>query len=408
MTLNKADSRRKRVLVLTSTFPRWERDTEPAFVHALCERLSERFDIWVLAPHAPGAKTKDCFGSIHVVRFRYFFEWGESLAYQGGIMAKLRSKRLRYFLVPPFMVFQWIAILRLLLSQHFDVVHAHWLFPQGFAVTLAKRVLPRFPALVCTSHGTDLNGLQGGMFTRIKRFAIRHSDAFTVVSEAMQKKAQSLNEGLHKTSIVPMGVDARELFTPSKITQRSARQLLFVGRLDSQKGLDTLLCAMPEVLVKFPDSTLLIVGFGPERESLQSQVTTLELSNSVTFAGAIPNNELVDYYRRAALLVFPSIGAEGLPVVCAEALACECPVVASDFSSVHEIVQNGVSGAVFAAGDARALTREIVGLLSNDTRRVAMGVAGRDYVLAHFDWSKVVADFAAIYDRLIDLAPNGD
>ena len=399
MTPNNANGGRKRVLVLTSTYPRWEGDTEPAFVHALCERLCERFDIWVLAPHTPGAMTRETFGNIQVVRFRYFFDWGESLAYQGGIMAKLRSKRLRYLLVPPFLIFQWMAVLRMLLSQRFDVVHAHWLFPQGFVAGIAKCLLPRFPALVCTSHGTDLNSLQGGLFTRIKRFAIRQSDAFTVVSAAMQLKAQSLDVDLQKTSVIPMGVDARVLFSPDTVP-RTSQQLLFVGRLDSQKGLDTVLRAMPGILVDCPHCSLLIVGSGPERLRLQDQVDQLGIAGSVTFAGAIPNRELVNYYRRATLLVFPSVGSEGLPVVCAEALACECPVIASDFSSVHEIVQHGVNGVVFLAGDSTALAQAIVQLLSDPERRAAMGVAGREYVLAHFDWSTVVAEFAGIYDRL--------
>lgn len=400
MTPNNGDDGRKRVLVLTSTFPRWKGDTEPAFVHALCEHLSERFDIWVLAPHAPGAKTQEALGNLNVVRFRYFFEWGESLTYQGGIMAKLRSKRLRYLLVPPFVICQWLALLRLLLSQRFDVVHAHWLFPQAFAAAIAKRLFPRFPALVSTSHGTDLNGLQGGLFTRMKRFAIHQSDAFTVVSAAMQLKARSLDIDLQKTSVIPMGVDARMLFSPDNTVPRASQQLLFVGRLDSQKGLDTVLRAMPGILVDCPYCTLLIAGSGPERKRLQDQVDKLGIANSVTFAGAIPNHELVDYYRRATLLVFPSIGAEGLPVVCVEALACECPVLASNFSSVHEIVQHGVSGVVFPAGDSTALTQAAVQLLSDPVRRDTMGAAGREYVLAHFDWSRVVVEFAGIYDRL--------
>ena len=400
MIPSNANGERKRVLVLTSTFPRWVGDTEPAFVHALCERLSERFDVWVLAPHAPGAKTRESFGSIQVVRFRYFFDWGESLAYQGGIMAKLRSKRLRYLLVPPFLACQEVALLRLLLTQRFDVVHAHWLFPQGFVAGVAKRLLPRFPALVCTSHGTDLNGLQGGLFTRIKRFAIRQSDAFTVVSAAMQVKTQSLDVDLQKTSVIPMGVDARVLFCPDNMVPRASQQLLFVGRLDSQKGLDTVLRAMSDILVDCPQCTLRIVGSGPELQRLQEQVSELGITGSVTFAGAIPNRDLVDYYRRATLLVFPSVGAEGLPVVCAEALACECPVIASDFSSVHEIVQHGVSGVVFPAGDSTALAQVIVQLLPDPERRAAMGAAGREYVLARFDWSRVAAEFTSIYDRL--------
>jgi glycosyltransferase involved in cell wall biosynthesis len=400
VTPNNANGGRKRVLVLTSTYPRWLGDTEPAFVHALCEGLSERFDIWVLAPHAPGAKIRETFGSIQVVRFRYFFDWGESLAYQGGIMAKLRSKRLRYFLVPPFLVCQWVAVLRLLLSQRFDVVHAHWLFPQGFAAGVAQRLLPRFPALVCTSHGTDLNGLQGGLFTRIKRFAIRQSDAFTVVSAAMQLKAQSLDIDLRKTSVIPMGVDARTLFTPDATVQRASRQLLFVGRLDEQKGIELLIRAMPDVLARYPDCVLKIIGHGPQREELQQQVDQLGLVGRIVFVGAVPNTELPSHFRTATLMVCPSVGAEGLGLVCAEALACGCPVVASDLPAVQEVVQHEVSGLIFRQGDCKHLTSQILLMLSDPARRSAMGVAGRAHVLAHFDWTQVVDAFTHVFNRV--------
>lgn len=400
MTLNNAESRRKRVLVLTSTYPRWVSDTEPAFVHALCEQLSKCFDIWVLAPHAPGAETNERFGNIHVVRFRYFFEWGESLAYQGGIMANLRSKRLRYLLVPPFLAFQWFAILRLLLRQRFDLVHAHWLFPQGFAAALAKSLLPRFPALVCTSHGTDLNGLKGGFFTRIKRFVVRQSDAVTVVSEAMRLSAKNLNTDLQNMSVIPMGVDAQCHFIPNNETIRQRCELLFVGRLDVQKGVDVLIRAMKRVLEAYPDCSLKIIGDGPERQRLQEQVNRAAIAEQVEFMGAISNADLPQKFRAATLTVFPSTGPEGLGLVCAEALACECPVVASDLPSVHEMIQHGTSGLVFRPGDCDDLAQKILLLLSDPVRRSSMGTAGRAYVLAHFDWGRVAADFSDVFNRV--------
>lgn len=362
--------------------------------------LSARFDIWVLAPHAPGSQTQETLGNLTVVRFRYFFDWGESLAYQGGIMAKLRSNRLRYLLVPLFLGSQWLALVRMLMSQHFDVIHAHWLFPQGFVAAMAKSLTPRFPALVCTSHGTDLNGLRGALFAKIKRYAMRQSNALTVVSSSMLQSAQSLGADMRKTCVIPMGVDAQVLFTPDGSVVRSARELLFVGRLDSQKGVDVLVRAMPGILLNYPDCRLNIIGQGPERQNLQDQVDRLALSTHVEFLGALPNAELSRYYRSATLLVFPSTGAEGLGLVCAEALACECPVVASDLPAVRELVQSEVSGLFFQQGNCAELTQKVLGLLSDPARRGTMGAEGRKHVLAHFDWSRVVDDFSALFDRV--------
>lgn len=394
--------RRLRVLVLTSTFPRWADDTEPVFVLALCERLSHRFDICVLAPHAPGAKlTEQMTNGINVVRFRYFFCWGESLAYQGGITAKLRSNPFRYFLVIPFLIGQWVALTHLLVRHQFDVVHAHWLFPQGFVAGITKVMLPRFPTLVCTSHGTDINGLQSGFFSRIKRFTIRQSDAYTVVSRAMLSKALALGATCKRTSVISMGVDARALFTPDLDVPRATRQILFVGRLDVQKGIELLIRAMPSILENYPDCSLRIVGAGPQLEALNEQVIALGMSQRIEFVGAVPNSELPNHYRSATLVVFPSIGAEGLGLVCAEALACECPVVASDLPAVLEVVQHEVSGLIFRQNDCDDLVSKVLLMLSDPSWRKSMGTAGREHVLAHYDWRQVETDFEDVFMRAI-------
>ena len=102
----------KRILVTTSTFPRWENDVEPSFVYELCRRLKENYRIHVLAPHAPGALLEEQFDTIQVTRYRYFFNGWERLAYQGGILANLKQQPLRFGLVPFFGLFQMCAILK--------------------------------------------------------------------------------------------------------------------------------------------------------------------------------------------------------------------------------------------------------------------------------------------------------
>ena len=222
-----SSGRRLRVLVMTSTFPRWVGDNEPAFIYTLCERLSQQFEVWVLAPHAPGAQIQESLGrGFFVKRFRYCLERAETLAYQGGILAKLRSNRFRYLLVVPFVVAQWFAVVRLQKTHKFDIVHAHWLIPQGFVAVLAKCLFPSFPKLVCTSHGSDLHGLQGGLFARIKRFTVSQSDAYTVVSEAMRQSALAQHIDVRNIQVIPMGVDADCLFTPGDPAAKKSMQLL--------------------------------------------------------------------------------------------------------------------------------------------------------------------------------------
>ena len=95
-------SGKPRVLVVTSTLPRWSGDTEPAFVLDLCRALATRYEVVALAPHCRGAERLERQPGLEVRRFRYFLERGEVLAYEGGILPKLRRRPWLWLLVPWF------------------------------------------------------------------------------------------------------------------------------------------------------------------------------------------------------------------------------------------------------------------------------------------------------------------
>lgn len=384
--------------MLTSTFPRWEGDNEPPFVFELCKRLSANFEVLVVAPHAPGAKILETICGLTVVRFRYFFEWGETLAYRGGILANLRSNRFRYLLVPLFIVSQLVVLLRLSAREQPDLVHAHWLIPQGMVAVAAGLLSRRPPRLICTAHGSDLFGLQGRLFSVLKYIVMRRSDSVTVVSEAMKRYAVSLGAEPDKISVISMGVDMANTFTPTAQEARHDNELLFVGKLTAQKGIESLIRAMPQIVKNHPDTILSIVGKGPDENTLRALTGTLEMAQNVNFLGAIANEKLPELYRRATVLVFPSITEEGFGLVCVEAMACECPVIAADLSAVREIVLNGETGLLFRPSDSDGLASKILTLLADPVSRQNMGRAGRDFVSRRFDW-KITAQR---YDDLLN------
>ncbi len=128
-----------RILVLTSTFPRWSGDREPPFVFELCKRLAETNEVTVLAPHCRGAVAEERIGErLRVRRFRYAPELLESLAYEGGILEKLRLARWRHLLVPAFFLAEAWAALRAIRRERPDVIHAHWIVPQGVVALVAR------------------------------------------------------------------------------------------------------------------------------------------------------------------------------------------------------------------------------------------------------------------------------
>ena len=396
---------RKRVLVLTSTFPRWPGDNEPPFVFELCRRLGDQFDVLVLAPHADGAKLIERVGSIEIVRFRYFLPRWEKLAYQGGILANLKRNRWCYLLLPFFFLSQLFALRRILQHQHIDLIHAHWLIPQGLTVAIAGVFTKNMPPMICTSHGGDLLGLNGLLLTSIKRWVIRCSSLLAVVSHTMKDRALALGAKPERLRTVSMGVDTSALFTPDPAIRRADNEILFVGRLVEKKGCTYLLEAVPEILRQHPDTHLSIVGSGPEVEALKQQASRLGIVHAVTFHDSVINAEIPDLYRRATIFVAPSIVAsqgdqEGLGLVLVEALACECPVVASDLPAIRDVVIHENTGWLVPQKNPDAIVGAVVKLLAKPELRRQLAINGREHVIRNFDWSTVTARYAHLIDNL--------
>ena len=385
-----------RILVLTSTFPRWPGDREPPFVFELSRRLAGVHEVLVIAPHCRGAACEERLsGSVAVRRFRYAPEAFESLAYEGGILEKLRRGRWRWMLVPLFFLAELLAVVRALHRYRPDVIHAHWIVPQG-AVALAALRLCRGarPALVCTSHGADLFALRGFLARRLKAWVARRASALTVVSAAMSTAAVQLGAQPGKVRIMSMGVDARDRFTPAQSGARSRDELLFVGRLVRKKGVACLLPTLALVLETLPTARLTIVGAGPLDGELRAEARARRLDAKVIFAGAVANEHLAHYYRRAAVFLAPSVvtpegDQEGLGLVIAEALACGCPVVASDLAAIRDLIEHGSTGLLARPGDAADFADKTLHLLRDPERAARLAAMGRQRVLERFDWQSV-------------------
>lgn len=392
-----------RILVLTSTFPRWAGDREPPFVFELTRRLAEAHDMLVIAPHCPGAATGEHLaGKLAVRRFRYAPEPLESLAYEGGILEKLRQGRWRWMLVPPFFLAELVAVVRALRRFRPDVVHAHWIVPQGVVALAALRLRPGArPALVCTSHGADLFALRGFVARRLKAWVARGASALTVVSAAMKTAAVQLGAQPGRVSVMSMGVDARARFTPPEPGGRSSDELLFVGRLVRKKGVAGLLPILARVREALPAAHLTIVGAGPLEGELRADARARGLEAHVRFAGAVANEDLAPYYRRAGVFLAPSVvtpegDQEGLGLVIAEALACGCPVVASDLPAIRDLIEHGATGLLAAPGDAADFAGKALQLLREPATAASLAERGRQRVLERFDWHSVCRGYEAL------------
>jgi glycosyltransferase involved in cell wall biosynthesis len=156
---------------------------------------------------------------------------------------------------------------------------------------------------------------------------------------------------------------------------------LYVGRLDPDKGLETLIQAMPRVLARY-SAQLVLCGRGPHEQSLRRLCSTLGVTAHVRFPGFIVDRSLPEIYRSATVFVMPSPN-ELQSLASLEAMASGLPVVAAEALALPELVHEGENGVLFPPGDARVLAERLVDLLSDSTRLGRMGRAGRAIAECH-------------------------
>ncbi|PKN83759.1 MAG: glycosyltransferase family 4 protein [Deltaproteobacteria bacterium HGW-Deltaproteobacteria-1] len=398
---------RPRVLVLTSTFPRWENDPEPAFIFELCRRLISYYNITVLAPRTPGGKMRETLAGLHVVRFPYFFNRWEKLAmHGGGILNKLKTNPAYYLMVPIFLLGQLLALVRLLRHERFDLIHAHWLIPQGLISVLGIILSYRRIPLLCTSHGGDIFALRGMILQRMKRWVMDKSVALTVVSQAIKNKVVDMGITPDKVQVISMGVDLKHLFTPDPKVTRSSNELLFVGRLVEVKGLPVLLKAMPKLLFHNPDIHLSVAGAGPLETGLRELLLQLNILDKVDFLGMVSQRQLPVLYQRATLAIFPFVMTksgiqEGFGLVVVEAMGCECPVIAGDLPAIHDSITHGESGLLVPSGNCEVLADTIIRSLNDPDLRFRLAREGRKRVVEEFDWEVIAEKYKKLYNKLI-------
>ena len=363
--------RRPTLLVLASTYPGAADDGTPAFVRDLAVAESADFDTVVLVPRVPGAARREATGGISVERFRYFPRRWEDLA-DGAILENLRLRRSRWLQVLPFVLAEAWALRRAVRRHRPDVLHVHWIVPQGVAALLAARDVP----WLVTTLGGDVYALSDPVSSRLKRAVLRRAGAVTAMNADMTARLVAQGAPAQHTHVLPMGADVTAVRAAGVGVARQPGRILFVGRLVEKKGLAVLLDALRRV--RTPGWSLEVVGDGPLRPALEAAAAGLP----VTFRGALPRTGLARAYARSEVVAVPSVAAasgdqDGLPVALLEGMAAGCAVVGSRIAGIDAAVLDGDSGLLVPPGDAAALAAALEELLGDPEKRAKLGTAAR-------------------------------
>jgi len=343
---------------------------------------------------------------MHIHRFRYFFASCERLAGGQGIVPKLRRNKLYHLLLPFFLVAQFFSLLLLVAKIRPDVIHAHWLVPQGFWAVVIKKLF-KVPVII-TAHGADVFGLRTPAVIAAKKWIVNNADRVITVSSALARILCADTQSHQKPDIIPMGVDA-SLFSPNKKNEAIRERygihgpfLLFVGRLTEKKGVRYLIDAMPKVINDFPDAKLLIVGHGELEHELRNQVRRRGLEEVVLFAGGVSNTQLPAYYATADIFVGPSVqvkggDTEGFGLTFVEAIMSGCLVIGTRVGGIEDIIEDGQTGLLAPPGDAILLAETILYLIEKSDKYRENMAQTRQQIAATYDWSIIAGKYGRMH-----------
>lgn len=394
---------RKKIIVVTSTFPASDSDPVPAFVREqiiAMQKAAPYLEFFVLAPHDKRSNTRSYSEHPYYTEHRFHYAIPHSIEKLAGrgIMPALQANPLNYLLILPLFIGELLATWRLAKKIRPDVLYAHWFTPQAIICMIVARYtgIP----FVFTTHASDVAVWRKipiiGSFI-VKEVACQASK-ITAVSERSMHKLKSFftnkewSDLQKNTRIIPMGISVE----PNSPRIHQNNTILFIGRLVEKKGLQYLLPAFKKALQDNPDARLVIAGDGPWRQKLEALARELQIQKNVEFVGYIHGDEKAKLLADASYYAVPSIitdsgDAEGLPVSLMEGLANGLVCIATEESGADNILEDGKDGYLIPQKDIDALANALrLALSLNKTAYQAVSKRALQ-TSRQFEWPTVAA-----------------
>jgi len=290
------------------------------------------------------------------------------------------------------------------------LLHAHF-GPDGvIAIPLAQAL--KIP-LVVTFHGIDASITRKNAHTFIhKKYIAKKAElskaAVVIIAVSQFIKSKLLGQGFPKEKIrvIHCGIDVKKIYPIKQDNDRNSMIVLFVGRLVPKKGVIYLLQAFRAVLVTYPDTKLILIGNGPEREKLERWALANLNSGTYNFMGAKNHDEVIQWLGKADLLVAPSVtdesgDTEGLPNTILEGMAAGLPIVSTYHAGIPEAVIDGETGFLCHERNADELAARIIEILRSPELSRRMGEAGRRRVEQEFNLTVQNLKIERLYDEVI-------
>jgi glycogen(starch) synthase len=262
-------------------------------------------------------------------------------------------------------------------------------------------------------NGTGSEGSPRYRLTRmLETHAARQADAVAVICEGLRRDLVARGIAPDKIIVAPNGVDMSLFGNPLAHDPVFARKLGvggadvvgFIGSFYDYEGLDDLIAAMPLLLQRRPKAHLLLVGGGPMEEALKAQAAASPAAKRIHFIGRVPHHEVELYYGLIDILAYPRKAMRltelVTPLKPLEAMAQRKLVVASNVGGHRELIEDGVTGTLFAAGDPVALADALDGLFANRSKWEQRRDSARRFVERDRNWSSNISRYIPAYQKL--------
>jgi glycosyltransferase involved in cell wall biosynthesis len=318
----------------------------------------------------------------------------EAVSNVGARSIELRNVRRR---LGPRDFLGFLELVRLMLRERPDIVHAHS-SKAGVLARLAA-TLSRVPVVLFTAHGWAFKaeeGLRSRLYLYADRVVARLTTTVVCVSETERREGLAARTCRRdSTVVIRNGVDTG-LFAARAHVSVDRPLLVSIGRLKEPKDFRTLLRAF--ALLQDVPFDAKIVGDGPDRALLETEIDRLGLRGTVELTGE--RNDVPAILASADCFVLAS-NSEGLPLSILEAMAAGLPVVASAVGGVHELVTNNVTGFLVPPREPEALAARLAAVLRDPDLRERLGAAARADVSARFSIARVQEEHLALYRRML-------
>jgi len=314
---------------------------------------------------------------------------------------------------------------------HYDLIHSHYWMSGAAAEQLQETwqvpIVQMFHTLVMMKNRIARTPaeMEGAYRLEGEQRILGLADRIIVATLAEQSQLEFLYRAdSAKLVIIPPGVDTARFYPIPKDEAKAAIELppdaqmiLFVGRIEPLKGVDTLLRALAYIQstnnLKCCPHYLAVIGGDPEisEDSLNEEMSRVQalsaelgLSDIVLFLGKRSQESLPYYYSAADVVVVPS-HYESFGMVALEAMACGTPVVASQVGGLAFLVQDGVTGFVVPNGEPELLGQHLIEILLDDELRERLGCQGAE-IARGYSWDTIAARILGVYNELLNASPH--